>query len=111
IPGLTEFKLDRQADHRHWLQPTEYQVTDKVLGAFKTFLRDHKQFKLEDTRVDKEADFIKRQIRYELVTAAFGVETSYSVLLEPDLQMQRAVAEIPKARIMAEDLRRLRSAR
>ena len=111
IPGCAEFKLDRQADHHHWLQPNEYQVTDKVLTAFKSFLRDQRQFKLEDTRVDKEADFIKRQIRYEMVTAAYGVETSYQVLLEPDLQMQRAVAEIPKARIMAEDLRRLRSAR
>ena len=111
IPGCAEFKLDRQADHHHWLQPNEYQITDKVLTAFRSFLRDQRQFKLEDTRVDKEADFIKRQIRYEMVTAAYGVETSYQVLLEPDLQMQRAVAEIPKARIMAEDLRRLRSAR
>jgi len=111
IQGCNEFKLDRQADHRHQLQPNEYQITDKVLAAFKTFLRDQKQFKLEDTRVDKEADFIKRQIRYEMVTAAFGVETAYQVLLETDLQMQRAIAEIPKARIMAEDLRRLRSSR
>ena len=46
-----------------------------------------------------------------MVTAAYGVETAYQVLLETDLQMQRAVAEIPKARIMAEDMRRLRSSR
>ncbi len=111
IQGCNEFKLDRQADHRHQLQPNEYQITDKVLAAFKSFLRDQKQFKLEDTRVDKEGDFIKRQIRYEMVTAAYGVETAYQVLLETDLQMQRAIAEIPNARIMAEDLRRLRSSR
>lgn len=111
IQGFTEFKIDRQADHRHQLQPNEYQITDKVLAAFKTFLRENKQFKLEDARVDKEADFIKRQIRYEMVTAAYGVETAYQVLLETDLQMQRAITEIPTARIMAEDLRRLRSSR
>jgi carboxyl-terminal processing protease len=80
IQGFTEFKIDRQADHRHQLQPNEYQITDKVLAAFKTFLRENKQFKLEDARVDKEADFIKRQIRYEMVTAAYGVETAYQVL-------------------------------
>ena len=79
--------------------------------AVRFFLRDHKEFKLEETRADKEGDFIKRQIRYEMVTAAYGVETAYQVLLETDLQMQRAVAEIPKARIMAEDMRRLRSSR
>jgi carboxyl-terminal processing protease len=111
IQGFTEFKINRQADHHHYLQPDQYQITDKVLAAFKTFLRDHKEFKLEDTRVDKEADFIKRQIRYEMVTAAYGIETAYQVLLEGDLQMQRAIAEIPTARIMAEDLRRLRSSR
>ncbi|PYT05259.1 MAG: hypothetical protein DMF60_12560, partial [Acidobacteria bacterium] len=59
----------------------------------------------------KEADFIKRQIRYEVVTAAYGVETAYQVLLETDLQMQRAITEIPKARTMADDLQRLRSSR
>ncbi len=111
IQGCAEFKLDRQADHHHQLQPNEYQITDKVLAEFKNFLRDHRQFKLDDASVDKEAEYIKRQIRYEMVTAAYGVETAYQVLLESDLQMQRAVAEIPKARIMAEDMRRLRSSR
>jgi carboxyl-terminal processing protease len=111
IQGCNEFKLDRQADHHHQLQANEYQITDKVLAAFKSFLRDHREFKVEETRADKEADFVKRQIRYEMVTAAYGVETAYQVLLETDLQMQRAVAEIPNARIMAEDLRRLRSSR
>lgn len=111
IPGFAEFRVDRQADHRHWVQPTEYQITDKVLAAFKNFLREHREFKLDDTNIDKDSDYVKRQIRYEMVTAAYGVETAYQVLLEPDLQMQRALAEIPKARIMTEDLRRLRSSR
>ncbi len=111
IQGCNEFKLDRQADHHHQLQPNEYQIPDKVLAAFKTFMHEHKEFKLDETRVDKEGDFIKRQIRYEMVTAAYGVETAYQVLLETDLQMQRAITEMPKARVMAEDMRRLRSSR
>src|SRR5215471_5063282 len=111
VPGCAEFRIDRQADHHHWLQPSEYQINDKVLAAFKTFLRDHREFKLDDSSIDKDSDYVKRQIRYEMVTAAYGVETAYTVLLEPDLQMQRALGEIPKARIMAEDLRRLRSSR
>src|SRR5712692_9531588 len=110
IQGFMEFKIDRQANHHHQLEPNEYQINDKVLAAFKTFLRDHKEFKLDEARVDKEADFVKREIRYECVTAAFGVEIAYEVLLETDLQMQRAIAEMPKARIMAEDVRRLRAA-
>ena len=111
VKGCTEFKLERQADRHHQLGANEYQITDKVVAAFRSFLRDHSEFKVEDARVDKEADFIKRQIRYEVVTAAYGVETAYQVLLETDLQMQRALTEIPKARTMAEDLHRLRSSR
>ena len=111
IQGFPEFKLDRQANHRHQLESNEYQITDKVLVAFKSFLGEHKEFKLDAARADKDADFVKRQIRYEAVTAAYGVETAYEVLLETDLQMQRAISEIPNAKIMAEDLRRLRSSR
>jgi carboxyl-terminal processing protease len=111
IPAFPDFKLDRQANHHHQLEPSEYQITDKVLAAFKTFLGEHKEFKLDPARVDKDADFVKRQIRYEAVTAAYGVETAYEVLLESDLQMQRAISELPKAKIMAEDSRRLRAAR
>ncbi|MFY9553985.1 MAG: S41 family peptidase [Blastocatellia bacterium] len=110
IQGCNEFKLDRQADHRHQLGANEYQITDKILGAFKIFLRAHKEFKIDDARADNEADYVKRQIRYEVITAAYGVETAYQVLLENDLQMQRAITEIPKARTMAEDLRRMRTA-
>lgn len=110
IERLGEFKLDRQADHHHQLRPNEYEITEKVLEAFKSFLRDHKQFKLDEASVDKESDYLRRQIRYEMVTAAYGVETAYQVLLSADVQMQRAIAEIPTARIMADDLRRSRAA-
>ena len=111
IQGFPEFKVDRQADHHHQLEPSEYQISDKVLAALKTFLREHKEFKVDESRVDREAEFVKRQIRYEVVTAAYGTETAYEVLLETDLQMQRAIAELPKARTMAEDVRRLRAGR
>jgi carboxyl-terminal processing protease len=111
IPGLTEFKLDRQANHHHQLEPNEYLVTEKVLSSFKSFLGEHKEFKLDAARADKDADFVKRQIRYEAVTAAYGVEAAYEVLLESDLQMQRALSEIPNAKIMAEDVRRVRAGR
>jgi len=111
IQGFSEFKVDRQADHHHQLEPSEYQISDKVLAALKAFLREHKEFKVDESRVDREADFVKRQIRYEVVTAAYGTETAYEVLLETDLQMQRAISEIPKARVMAEDVRRLRAGR
>jgi carboxyl-terminal processing protease len=109
IPGFGEYKLQRPADHQHRLSPTDYTVSDKLVAAFKTFIRERKDLKADETRVDKEADFLKRQIRYELVVAAYGPEIAYQVLLETDNQVQRGIAEMPKARVMAEDIRRLRA--
>ncbi len=110
VPGVGDFKIDHNADHNHRLDAEEYVVTDKVLAAFKVFLREHKDLKVDEARVDKEADFLKTQIRSEVVTAAYGQEVSIQVLLERDVQMQRAIAELPKAKAMAEDIRRERAA-
>jgi carboxyl-terminal processing protease len=106
LPGLGDYKVEGPANHRHRLRADEYVVTDKALTAFKTYLRNNKELKADESRVDKDAAFLKRQIRYEVATAAFGQEVAAQVLLEGDVQMQRALAEIPKAKTMAEDIRR-----
>jgi carboxyl-terminal processing protease len=111
VPGLGEFKIDRNADHSHRLAPNEYAMTDKVVAAFKTYLREHPELKTDVNRVDKDVEWIKVQIRSEVVTAAYGQEVSSQVLLSRDLQMQRALGELPKAKAMAEDIRRERAAR
>jgi carboxyl-terminal processing protease len=110
FPSLNEFRINRSPDHSHRLAANEYQVGDKVIPVFKTWVRDHKELKLDESRVDKDADYLRRQIRYEVVTAAYGIENAYQVALEADTQMQRALAEIPAARVMADDSRRTRGA-
>jgi carboxyl-terminal processing protease len=111
IPGLTDYRMDRPPDHNHRLAANEYVVDEKMLASFKTFLKARSELKVDPSRVDKEADYLKRGIRYEIVTATSGIETAYQVLLEGDEQMKRAIAEIPTAKIMAEDVRRLRASR
>ena len=61
-------------------------------------------------RLQKDMDWVKRQIRYEVVTAAYGQENASQVLLEGDVQVQRAIAELPAAKIMAEEVRKERAA-
>ncbi|HKV39552.1 MAG TPA: S41 family peptidase, partial [Blastocatellia bacterium] len=67
VAGFPEFKIERPADHSHRLRPDEYQVNDKMLAAFKSFLGEYKEIKAYRDRIDKAAEFIKRQIRYEAV--------------------------------------------
>jgi carboxyl-terminal processing protease len=108
-PGLPEFKIDRAVEHGHRLTAGEYQVTDKVLAAFKAFVRERKDLKADETQVDKDADWLKRQIRFEVVTAAYGQEVARGALAAGDVQLQRAIAEVPSAKALVEDIRRMRA--
>lgn len=110
IAGQSEFKIDGVCDHKHRLTARDYPVGDKVLAAFKTFLREHKELKADESRVDKDADWLKRRIRYEVTTAAFGEENARAALADGDVQLQRAIAELPKAKTLSEDIRRIRAA-
>ena len=106
IPGLSEFKIDRPADHNRQLGSNEFRITDKVIAAFKDFLKEHKELKANVDRVDKDSDFIHLWMRYEVATAAYGQETAFEARLEGDAQMQKALGEMPKAKAMIEDIRR-----
>jgi carboxyl-terminal processing protease len=109
IPGFSQFKIDGPANHSHRLVPSDYPVDDKVLAAFKNYLRDHKELKADETRIDKDAVWLKRRIRFELVTAAFGQEVARGALNEGDSQIQRALGEMPRAKTLVEDFLRLRA--
>jgi carboxyl-terminal processing protease len=106
IQGFPEFRIDRTVDHTGRLAPNDYVVNDKVLAAFKNFVRTQKEFGGNESRIDQDSAFLKRQIRYDVATAAFGQEAAAQVILEGDIQMQKALGEIPKAKLMAEDARR-----
>jgi carboxyl-terminal processing protease len=92
------------------LSAGEYGVNEKVIAAFKNYLREHKELKADEARVDKDVDWIKRRIRYEVVTAAYGEEIARQVLNEGDPQLQKAIADLPKARTLVDDFRRMRAA-
>ncbi|MEK6303128.1 MAG: S41 family peptidase [Acidobacteriota bacterium] len=109
ISGLPEFRIDRAAEHGHRLTSSEYQINDKVLAAFKNYLRDNKDVKADETRLEKDADWLKRQIRFEVVTAAYGQEVARGALAAGDVQLQRAIQELPSAKALVEDIRRMRA--
>jgi len=112
IPGLSQFKIDHRAEHGHILTDSEYVVDDKVLDAFKKFLSEHKEIKAPDqSRLQKDAEFLKVRIRYEVVTAAYGQEISYEVFLKGDPQMQAALAAVPASRKMEEAFARIAPSR
>src|SRR5262252_4007010 len=107
ISGFAEFKVSGPADHKHRFDSNEYRVDDKVLAAFKEYLKQHPELKADRPNLDKDSEVVKDLIRQEVVTAAYGQETARAVFLESDVQMRKALAELPNAKGMADDIRRV----
>ncbi len=107
VRGLASFKIDHAPDHAHRLEPTDYLVGADALAEFRAFLHSRPEYKTHESRLNTDADFIRQQIRFELVTAACGQETAFQVLASSDARIQRAIQEIPNARALAEAARQL----
>ena len=104
ISGLAEYAIERaQYDYR--LRGNEYPITDPVLAAFRAFLRERLDLQIGEARFNRNLDYIRRRIRAEVITAAYGVETAEQFLLESDEQTMRALEEIPKARQLRDHAR------
>jgi carboxyl-terminal processing protease len=93
IPGQAQFKVTRTS-FNHKLGVDEFIITDKVVAAFQTFIssKERENLKVTEAQFNENLDYIKRRIREEVVTAAYGTEVGL-----------RAVDELPNARQLAEN--------
>lgn len=101
IVGLETYKVQRAIDYTHELQATDLVVNDAVLQAFKAFLAQHKEYRLTPAQIDANREFVARQIRFDLATAAYGTNGATRVLLADDPQVAKAVEAMPRARQLA----------
>lgn len=97
IPDFPEFVVS-QTKPDHNLRGDEFKLTDQLMGAFRQFLREHPELQVKETEFSKSSDYIRRRIRAEIITAAYGSEAAEQFLLESDEQIVRALAEMPKAK-------------
>src|SRR5262249_26329064 len=97
ISGLHEYAV-QQTQYGYRLKGNEFIVDDRILAAFRAFLRDHSEIRIGEVRINRNLDYVRSRIRAELITAAYGVEHAEQFLLEEDEQAMRAIDEIPKAR-------------
>lgn len=104
IPGLESYKIEK-TEYGHILRPTDYPITDKVIEAFRNFLRKDPTLGMQPSQVDQEIDFVRLRIRDEIITAAYSTDTGSRVLLESDPQVLRAVELLPDAKRLAESIR------
>jgi carboxyl-terminal processing protease len=104
VPGLESYHVEK-VDYGHAPRATDYPINDRVLEAFRNYLRKDQSRHLQVTQVDADLDFVKLRLREEIITAAFGADAGQRVLLESDPQTLRAIGVLPDAKRLAESVR------
>jgi carboxyl-terminal processing protease len=104
VPGVPQsFKVGGMPEFENNVEPGAFEVDDKVYKAFKEFAVANygEELKLTEAQLDKGRDFIARQLRYDLTTAAYGSVKATQVLMLDDPQVSKAIESLPRARDLA----------
>jgi hypothetical protein len=99
VKGIETYKVDRPIIFEHDLNSGDYPVDTAVFSAFKQFAAA--KYKITAEQIEREREFVERTLRTELVTAAYGSQTSFQVFNEYDDQLLKAIELIPQAKQLA----------
>lgn len=104
IASAPGFKLNGlEYDHR--LKPTEFVITDEILKNFREFAvkfyRDNPDYLLTPAMIDANLSWCRKQLRFEVLTAAYGTDRAQQGIADADVQLQKAVSEMPNAADLA----------
>ena len=100
IKGYENLKADKQ-NYNQTVGADDFQVTDKMLEAFRAFVIADKNNGLTAENINSQLDYAKSRIREELATANYSTEAGQQVLLETDPQVLKAIEQIPEAKKLA----------
>jgi carboxyl-terminal processing protease len=103
VPGLESYKVERVQYGKN-AKATDYPISDRVLDAFRNFVRTDTASQLSPAQLDEELDFVKLRLREEIVTAAYSNDAGARVLLDSDPQVLRALEALPDAKKLAESV-------
>ena len=101
VPGFENFKIDKQ-DHSLNVEPSAFQVSDKLFEAFRNYTVGIKESGLSAENLTSQIEFAKTRLREELATANHSNEAGVQVLLEVDPQILKAMESMPEARKLME---------
>jgi carboxyl-terminal processing protease len=102
ISGFDAYKVQGPIQFNHKLQPTDYPVTDALFKAFKDYVAKDTTLKMTPQFLDRNRSFISQQLRYNILTAAYGKVTADEVLVIDDPQVAKALESLPRARELAQ---------
>ena len=101
VAGFDQYKIQRAIDFDHDLASEDYPVTDALFKELKKFAAGKPIYKITPDQLDKSRTFAERQLRYNVLSAAYGYRIATQVFNEADPQISRAVDAMPRARELA----------
>lgn len=104
VTGLESYKVEKVQYGRN-AKAQDYPISDRVIEAFRSFVRTDTLSQLTPAQVDEELDFVRLRLREEIVTAAYSNDAGARVLLDSDPQVLRALEALPEAKRLAESAR------
>lgn len=99
VPNFPAYKVDRPIVFDYDLKSADFTVSNELYNAFKQFAAD--RYKISESQIDREREFVERFLRTELVTAAYGSTMSFRVFNEYNSQLKRAIELLPQAERLA----------
>ncbi|HEU4509411.1 MAG TPA: S41 family peptidase [Pyrinomonadaceae bacterium] len=101
VPGFESYRIEKVQYGKN-AKPTDYPITDRVVEAFRNFVRTKPELHVPITLIDEELEFAKLRLRQEIVTAAFSNDAGARVALDSDAQVLRALEVLPEAKRLAD---------
>jgi carboxyl-terminal processing protease len=108
VPGLESYRVNAEPQFNHAPRPTDFTITDKVIQAFRDFVKRDPEAGLTPAQVERELDYIKLRVRENLINVSFGGDAATRFLLEGDPQLLRSLELFPEAKALAENVGRNR---
>jgi carboxyl-terminal processing protease len=109
IKGFEQYKVQHAIEFDHELVNDDFPITDPLFKELKKFAAAKPNYKATPEQLDKSRGFVEMQLRYNLLSAAYGFRTATQVFNDSDPQISRAVDAMPRARELAQAASRARA--
>jgi carboxyl-terminal processing protease len=104
VPGHQQFKL-AGITYDYKIKGNEYIISDDLLKLYRNyaakFYKDNPDYGVTNAMIDDNLVWVRKQMRQEVLVAAYGGDKAQQGMADLDLQLQRGIAEMPKAADLA----------
>ncbi len=106
ISGFEQFRNQKPVKYGMRVEPDEFFVTTPLFNAFKNFVAKDANRRSLVREIEMNHQFVEIRLRFNITMANYGSVTAQQILIEKDPQVSRALQTLPKARQMANSMRK-----